>query len=203
MSSRTIRQLAVAVTLAAFAANPAAAPAQSRGGWVNFGGPNGQYGGAYEQGFLEGTREGQLDARAGRSLDFERHSAYRSADAGYSRQVGDKGAYQRTFRYGFADGYRAAFQRYDRRAPLPGGFGRSTRGFQDPASARGYSDGFEHGLEDGHDRDRYDPVRHGDYKSADDGYKGGYGSKDSYRNNYRAGFRQGYEEGYRDGARRR
>ena len=73
----------------------------------------------------------------------------------------------------------------------------------EPAFARGYSDGWDRGLGDGRDRRRYDPVRHGDYRSADDGYTREYGSKDAYRNNYRAGFRQGYEDGYRDGARRR
>jgi flagellar biosynthesis/type III secretory pathway protein FliH len=77
------------------------------------------------------------------------------------------------------------------------------RGVREPAFARGYSDGWEKGLDDGRDRDRYDPVRHGDYRSADEGYTRAYGSKDAYRNNYRAGFRQGYEDGYRDGRRRR
>ena len=80
---------------------------------------------------------------------------------------------------------------------------RVPRGYQEPAYARGYSDGFSRGLSDGRDRDRYDPVGTRDYRDADNGYFGGYGSRDAYRNNYRAGFRQGYEEGYRDGARYR
>lgn len=74
---------------------------------------------------------------------------------------------------------------------------------REPAAARGYSDGYRRGLNDGRDRDRYDPVGHGDYRSADPGYYRDYGSRDAYRNNYRAGFRQGYEDGYRDGARGR
>jgi hypothetical protein len=80
---------------------------------------------------------------------------------------------------------------------------RAPRGYQEPAYARGYSDGFARGLSDGRDRDRYDPVASRDYRDGDNGYFGGYGSRDAYRNNYRAGFRQGYEEGYRDGARYR
>jgi hypothetical protein len=194
--------LGVAATLTVLAAAPSNASAQRPGGWVE-----GRYRDAYERGFREGTEQGNRDVRSGRSMDLQRHEEYRRADAGYSNRYGDRGDYQRTFRDGFTDGYRAAFQRgpgvYDRRGPVNGGFGRPTRGFQDPASARGYSDGFEHGVDDGRDRDRYDPVRHGDYKSADDGYNRNYGSKDSYRNNYRAGFRQGYEDGYRDGTRRR
>jgi hypothetical protein len=74
---------------------------------------------------------------------------------------------------------------------------------QEPATARGYADGYRRGLEDGRDRDRYDPVGHGDYRSGDPGYSRSYGSRDSYRVNYRAGFRQGYEDGYRDAARGR
>jgi hypothetical protein len=80
---------------------------------------------------------------------------------------------------------------------------RVFRGYQDPAFARGYSDGWDRGADDGRDRDRYDPVRHGDYRDANDGYSRTYGSKDAYRINYRAGFRQGYDDGYRDGVRRR
>ena len=101
-------------------------------------------------------------------------------NGGNGRSQGDDRIYQ-----GRNDGI------YDR------GPGR-TRGYQDPAFSRGYSDGWEKGRDDGHDRDRYDPVRHGDYKDGDNGYDRSYGSKDAYKNNYRSGFRQGYEAGYRD-----
>lgn len=84
------------------------------------------------------------------------------------------------------------------------GAGRQARAvYQDPAFARGYAEGYQRGLDDGRDRDRYDAVRHRDYRDADDGYFRRYGPKRAYENNFRAGFRQGYEEGYRDGARRR
>lgn len=72
---------------------------------------------------------------------------------------------------------------------------------QEPAFARGYADGFGKGMDDGRDRDRYDPVGSGEYRRADQGYSRQYGPRDAYQTNYRAGFRQGYEEGYRDGAR--
>ncbi len=74
---------------------------------------------------------------------------------------------------------------------------------QEPASARGYADGYRRGLDDGRDRDRYDPVGSGSYRSGNAGYYREYGPREAYRNNYRAGFRQGYEDGYRDGARGR
>ena len=79
---------------------------------------------------------------------------------------------------------------------------RGNRAGIDPY-ATGYERGFEKGVEDGRDGDRYDPVRHRNYRDGDEGYSDTYGSRDAYRNNYRAGFRQGYEEGYRQGSRNR
>jgi hypothetical protein len=76
------------------------------------------------------------------------------------------------------------------------------RSYREPAAARGYADGYEEGMRDARDRDRYDPVGSRDYRNADEGYYRDYGSRDAYRNNYRTGFRQGYDEGYRAGRRR-
>jgi len=77
----------------------------------------------------------------------------------------------------------------------PPAFGR---GYQEPAFARGYADGFKHAQEDRQDRRRYDPVGHRDYREADQGFYRSYGSRDAYKDNYRAGFRAGYDAGYRD-----
>ena len=74
---------------------------------------------------------------------------------------------------------------------------QSGRGYQEPAFARGYADGFELGRSDNKGGKRYDPVGHRDYRDADQAYYAAYGSRDAYKNNYRAGFRQGYEDGYR------
>ena len=168
---------------------------------------------AFERGFREGIERGADDSRRGRQFELERDSVYRSADRGYNSRYGSRDWYRDEFRRGFASGYRQGYgnvggrdDRMNRRddriyqgrrdGVFDRGSGRS-RGSQEPAFARGYSDGWEKGLDDGRDRDRYDPVRHGDYKDADNGYDRNYGSKDAYRNNYRSGFRQGYEEGYR------
>ena len=79
----------------------------------------------------------------------------------------------------------------------------AARIYQDPASAKGYDSGYDLGLTDGHDGQRYDPVRHRDYRDADRGYASSYGSRDGYKTNFRSGFRQGYEDGYREGTRTR
>jgi hypothetical protein len=49
------------------------------------------------------------------------------------------------------------------------------------------------GREDVRDGDRYDPARHGWYRSADRGYNNRYGSRDDYREEYRRGFLAGYD----------
>ena len=75
------------------------------------------------------------------------------------------------------------------------------RGYQEPAFARGYSDGHQDGLADGRQRNHYDPADSREYRDGTQGYAASYGSRDAYRDNYRAGFRQGYEAGYRAGTR--
>ena len=81
------------------------------------------------------------------------------------------------------------------------GRGTQTRIYQDPANTKGYDSGYDLGLADARDGQRYDPVRHRDYRDADRGYSNAYGSRDGYKSNFRTGFRQGYEDGYREGAR--
>ena len=83
------------------------------------------------------------------------------------------------------------------------GRGSSSRAYQDPASANGYDLGHDLGLIDGREGQRYDPVRHRDYRDADRGYASSYGSRDGYKTNFRSGFRLGYEDGYREGTRAR
>jgi hypothetical protein len=83
------------------------------------------------------------------------------------------------------------------------GRGRSnpSRIYQDAASLKGYESGRDLGILDGRDGERYDPVRHRDYRDGDRGYASSYGSRDGYKTKFRAGFRQGYEDGYREGTR--
>lgn len=61
----------------------------------------------------------------------------------------------------------------------------------------GYQDGYEKGLEDARNNDRFDPARQGRYRSGDHGYDRRYGTKEEYKSVYREGFRSGYERAYR------
>jgi flagellar biosynthesis/type III secretory pathway protein FliH len=213
MGTLTLKKFAIAALAATTLAAPVAAaapPAQRaiprndpswRGGVSNE---------AFDRGYREGLRAGEDDARRNRAFNVRNDRAYRNADSGYDRRDGDRRIYQDTFRRGFSDGYSTGYNRGRGTWTRPGnprvgvGNGRpGAGGRQDPAFARGYSDGYHKGFDDGEDRDRRDPTRHGDYRSADQGYRDEYGRKDAYRDTYRRGFTDGYDDGYRDGDRRR
>jgi hypothetical protein len=185
------RLLIAAVAIAAMGA-PACASAA--GGRPAFGDHDGR-GKTYDRGYRDGLHDGENDARHARPFVI-RLDGRRDED----------------FRRGYERGYRESYDRgrvVIQPAPLPQRAPgvvfdrRLPSGYQDPAFARGFSDGYREGVDDGHDRDRYDPVRHGEYRDGDKGYSRDYGPRNAYKNNYRAGFRQGYDTGYRDGANRR
>jgi hypothetical protein len=146
----------------------------------------------YDRGFRDGVRVGEQEALRGRPFG--------------ARAVIERNDYN----LGFADGYRTGYNRQAARAARGDRDVRivqqqrpAARGYREPAFAAGFDNGYEKGLNDGRGGDRYDPVRHRDYRDAERGYRDAYGSKEAYRTNFRAGFRQGYEEGYRTGARNR
>lgn len=70
--------------------------------------------------------------------------------------------------------------------------------FRDPGRARGFSDGFNRGVQDRRDNRRFDPERHKEVRQGTaPGYNKSFGSRDRYTFEYRDGFRQGYEDGFR------
>jgi hypothetical protein len=173
---------------------------------------------AYQNGYQEGLRHGEADARSGRRFQYDRAGTYRDADRGYNSRFGRRDEYRRVFQQGYASGYndgyygRAQYGPGRRAVPRsPGAYrsfpyaypdrGRSGRFGYDVAFDNGFADGYEKGFEDWRDRDRYDPLRHRRYRSADRGYDRRYGSKGQYQNAYRDGFRVGYEQAYREAAR--
>ena len=173
---RTPRTTRLLLTAAVCAVLASATAADVRAAQVNRGPGNGPWQSTQSrEAYDRGFREGlRLGENHGRN----------NRDFNFEREgayrSGDQGYDQR---FGSRDSYRVEFR----------------RGF-----AAGYREAYDRFriVVDGHDRDRYDPIRHSDYREADQGYYRDYGSKDVYRNNYRNGFRQGYENGYRDGGRR-
>ena len=99
--------------------------------------------------------------------------------------------------YGYPDGYGYpdTYGYPDNRYP-------SQRGaYGSVAFRNGYQDGVNKAQEDTRDGDKYDPARHGWYKSANRGYDSRYGTRDQYAVEYRDGFLEAYRANYRSRAR--
>src|SRR5437870_5801027 len=74
---------------------------------------------AYDTGYREGLDNGLNDARRGREFNYARAGAYRDADDGYSRSLGDRDEYRRVFRQGYVAGYTEGY-----RGSRSGSYGR-------------------------------------------------------------------------------
>lgn len=181
---------------------------------------------AYNEGYERGARSGGDDGQRNREFDYTNKSDYRNGDGGYRREYGDQNRWRIDFRLGFEFGYRDGYGRYRPnygRSGGPGGYdrndgyrpgaggpppwahgrGRGRGGYQytDYAFQQGFTDGYEAGLKDSRDRNRFDPIGEGRYRSGDRGYRSNYGTRDAYRFRYREAFREGYEHGFEDGRR--
>lgn len=75
--------------------------------------------------------------------------------------------------------------------------GREGYRYESDAFRSGYDDGVVKGREDAEDGDRFDPARHGWYRSGDRGYDRRFGSREEYRAEYRRGFLAGYQSAHR------
>jgi hypothetical protein len=86
-------------------------------GYGGYGGYDRGYAGAeriaYDNGFREGIRAGEKDARKHHRFEPRRDGDWRDGDNGYRREYGDRGFYRRNFRNGFEAGYAQGFRRFD------------------------------------------------------------------------------------------
>ncbi len=198
--------LSVRVTLAALTAlTLSVAPAQAQwGGAAN---------GAHTEGYRDGVRAGHDDARDGRRYEYQRHRDYRSADTGYQSRDGRRDDYREQYRGGFIGGLSRWFllvgtpalvgRQRALGAVVARGTTASGRAVVGVAQRHGADDGYERGLDDGRDGDRFDVRRHGRYRDGDRGYRRDYGSKALYQDAYRNAFERAYRAGFDDGQRRR
>lgn len=165
----------------------------------------------FDNGYRDGLREGETDARRNERFNFTDERGWQRANT------------NRPFREGFERGYADGFRRQDRGGYVGdrgyggyggrgnggnGGYGRGGNGrwergvgariYANPAMAAGFDDGYEQGMEDARDNDRYDPVRAKDYRDGDNDYDRRYGTRDQWKIAYREGFKAGYDRGYRE-----
>jgi hypothetical protein len=167
---------------------------------------------AYDNGYRDGRRAGERDARDRRSFSYNRHDDWRNGDDGYRREFGNFDRYRRTYRNGFETAYSDSYNRYGRysNGPVyptyptyptypeyPGRPGvAAPRGSYSLAGQNGYRDGLDAGRDDARARRAFDPVRAKRYRDGDHDYDNRYGSRDEYKREYRAAFQQGYQDGY-------
>ena len=80
---------------------------------------------AFRTGYDRGLRTGEEDGRSNRQFNYENKSDYRSGDAGWNRNYGDREGWRVDFRLGFERGYRDGYGRYRPGAGNYGGYGNS------------------------------------------------------------------------------
>ncbi len=78
---------------------------------------------ALERGYQDGVRAGRDDRARNRRFDYEDHSAYRNATAGYRNEYGDREAYRSSFREGFRRGYDEGYRGYNSDSRTGNGIG--------------------------------------------------------------------------------
>ena len=173
---------------------------------------------AYDQGYRDGAKEGEKDARRGDRYSYQDERDFQRGDHGYNRNLGDRERYRQTFRDGYANGYSDAFNRYSRYGRNTGPYASQgpyaqrgpyvqrgpyaaypgSSGYYSPAFDNGVREGFEKGQEDARKGRSFDVLRHEWYREGDRHYESRYGSRQEYSDVYRRGFQQGYEQGYRE-----
>ena len=114
------------------------------------------------------------------SSDSRRRDGRQATGRAVPRTDGYPGTYEYPGTYGYPD------SRYPSQRGAYGSVAFST----------GYQDGVTKAQEDTRDGDKYDPARHGWYKSANRGYDSRYGTRDQYAAEYRDGFLEAYRANY-------
>jgi hypothetical protein len=139
------------------------------------------------QAFQDGYRRGQWDARHGRRADWD-DNGWR----GYDDRRAYREGYERGYREVRVDGYRPQSFYGDAQ------YGNAT---ESPRKF-GYQDGYSDGVNDRRTGHSFRPTHDDNYRHADRGYYGGFGSKNYYKQMYREAYEQGYRQGYENGWRR-
>src|SRR5688572_22025869 len=132
----------------------------------------------FEHGYRNGLSAGDTDARRGERFNFTDERDWQRARGDY--------AFREGFERGYADGYRrggyvgqGGYGGYGGRGN--GGYGGRGGIYANPATARGFEEGYKQGVEDARDRDRYDPIRAKDYRKGDNGYDRRFGTRDQWK----------------------
>lgn len=150
-----------------------------------------QYG--FQNGYQDGLRRGQHEARENDPGDFQSRE-WRTASRGYQNWMGPFPAFQDGYRDGYRQGYQAAFN---------GRRGRDDDDYRSAGYGNWASVAYNYGLQDGTQAGREDSYRGKQFNPnprgsnhADRGYIREYGDKNAYRAQYSDGYRAGYQKTY-------
>jgi hypothetical protein len=185
---------------------------------------------AYDNGYREGIKEGERDARRRDAFNYQDERTWQRGDKGYHRSFGDRQRYEQSFRTGYAAGYSDAYRRYspnygygDRGGYYPntrggsgypgGGYGYPGGGYGSPGGGYGYpgdsrynyGPAYSNGIRDGYEKGREDARDRDSYdvlrhKWYRDGDRD-YRSSYGPRQQYENLYRQAFREGYDRGYR--
>jgi len=162
-----------------------------------------QYG--FQNGYRDGLRKGQHEARENDPNDFQSRD-WRNASRGYQRWMGPFEVFQDGYRDGYRQGFQAAFNdRWGRRGDDDSY--RDNRYYQQNSYGGWYGAGgnvaYNYGLQDGTQTAREDAYRGKQFNPnprggnhADRGYSREYGDRNAYREQYSDGYRTGYQQAY-------
>ncbi|MBS1793797.1 MAG: hypothetical protein JSS81_08080 [Acidobacteria bacterium] len=114
-------------------------------------------------------RDRRDDRRDRRDDRRDRRDRDRDYNGGYNNGGYNNGGYNNNYGYGYM--YRIAQQ-------------------------NGYRDGYNKGIEEYREGDRYNPEDTRPYRNGTNGYDRSMGSKDQYKQIYRQAFLQGFRQGY-------
>ncbi|MBS1852103.1 MAG: hypothetical protein JST79_14435 [Acidobacteria bacterium] len=191
LRARLQRSKWIALVMAIMLASGTLALAQGYGGPAQVR----QYG--FQQGYQDGTRQGQDDSRDRRSYNLQ-GADWDRASRGYDNRMGPFGQYRDAYRDGYRQGYEAAFYRDGGNPRFDRSDYRYGRGFdRRPGYGFGFQDGAAVAREDMYKGKPYNPYPRGKYGDQDRGYRREFGDKHAYRFDYGQGYRAGYESSFR------
>ena len=186
---------------------------------------------AYDNGYREGVREGDRDARGRDAFNFQDERTWQRADKGYNRSLGDRWRYEQSFRTGFEAGYNDGYRRYapnDGYGGRPGSVYPNTRdnnygygypgqnpyGYPGPNGRYPNGGGYDYayaspahanGVRDGYEKGREDARDRDPFDPRRHKWyrEGDHDYKSSYgsRQRYEDVYRRGFSEGYDRGYR--
>jgi hypothetical protein len=157
----------------------------------------------YQRGYNDGIGKGRHEGREHDPNDYHTPD-YRQAKRGYQNWMGPVEVYQRAYREGYSNGFRAGYEE------VAGyGYGRDRDGYADwrhdgertayyfdganVANRFGSEDGAQAAREDIYHRKDYNSKPRGRFGDRDRGYRREFGSKDRYKDEYTAAYRSGYD----------